>query len=87
MSQAKSDLFKIFSEHEGFTKYIQNLLDITKIKHLWKDENIIHISKLFDDCFEALKNNQNEMVIGYKAAIELFLGSRDEEFKKIITNT
>ena len=65
----------------------QNLLDITKIKHLWKDENIIHISKLFDDCFEALKNNQNEMVIGYKAAIELFLGSRDEEFKKIITNT
>lgn len=65
----------------------QNLLDISKIKNLWKDESIMHISKLFDDCFEALKNNQNEIVIGYKAAIELFLGSRDDDFKKIIAST
>jgi hypothetical protein len=65
----------------------QNLLDISKIKNLWKDESILHISKLFDDCFEALKNNQNEIVVGYKAAIELFLGSRDDDFKKIISST
>lgn len=64
-----------------------NLLDMTKIKNLWKDENIIHISKLFDDCFEALSNGQSEMANGYKAAIELFLMSRDEEFKKIILLT
>jgi hypothetical protein len=65
----------------------QNLLDITKIKNLWKDENIIYVCKLFDDCFEAISNDRRELINGYKTAIELFLNARDEEFKKMILST
>lgn len=64
-----------------------NLLDVTKIKNLWKDANIIDLCGLFTKCFDALKRNDTEMVAGYKAAIDSFLSSRDEEFKKIVMST
>lgn len=65
----------------------QNLFDVVKIKKLWTDKNIIHIGKLFEECFDAQSKDVPDAVTGYKAAIETFLAIRDEEFKKMVSQT
>jgi hypothetical protein len=65
----------------------QNLFDVVKIKKLWTDKNIIHIGKLFEECFDAQSKDVPDAVTGYKAAIDTFLAIRDEEFKKMVSQT
>ena len=63
-----------------------NLLDVSKIKNIWSNDIIIQLGDLFEKCFDAHKNGNNELVNGFKAAIHVILNSRDEEFKKIVSS-
>lgn len=63
----------------------QNLFDVSKIKKLWNDKEIIHIGKLFESCFNAKDETVPDAVSGYMAAINIFLKSRDDEFKKLVS--
>lgn len=64
-----------------------NLLDITKIKGLWKDTDIIDITGLFEKCFEAYTNNDMYKINAFKAGIIEMLNMHDEQFKNIIAST
>jgi len=65
----------------------QNLFDVVKIKKLWNDKNIIHIGKIFEECFDAQSKDVPDAVTVYKVAIEKFLDIRDDEFKKLVSRT
>jgi hypothetical protein len=64
-----------------------NLLDATKIKSLWSDNDIIILSDFFEKCIEAYKNKDMRAVSGYKAAIIELLNKADEEFRTIVMST
>ena len=64
-----------------------NLLDVSKIKNLWKDSDIITLLGFFEKCFEAHRTGDNKAIDGNKAAIEALLNRADEEFRKIVNST
>jgi hypothetical protein len=65
----------------------QNLLDVSKIKNLWNDSDIITLLGFFEKCFEAHHNKDNKAIDGNKAAIIALLNRADEEFRKIVNST
>lgn len=66
---------------------VHNLLDVSKIKNLWNDADIITLLGFFEKCFEAHENDDYKAVEGNKAAIEALLNKADEEFRAIINST
>jgi hypothetical protein len=64
-----------------------NLLDATKIKSMWSDNDIITLSDFFEKCIESYKINNTRAVSGYKAAIIELLNKADEEFRTIVMST
>ncbi len=64
----------------------QNFLDNSKIKDLWKDDDIIQLAKLFKLCFDDEKKTQTA-IKAYRAAIESMLNDRDNIFRQMISST
>jgi hypothetical protein len=61
-----------------------NILNTQKIQSIWKDETIIRLTELFENCFVAEKQNNIELLRGYKAAICMILNERDKQFQQIV---
>jgi hypothetical protein len=64
-----------------------NLLDVSKIKKLWTDTDIIILRKHFTACFDARLNMDIRNLNASKTAIISILDSHDEEFKNMISLT
>ena len=65
----------------------QNLLDVSKIKELWKNDDIINLADLFEKCFDSIKKDDRIMTADYKDLIDKFLKRRDNKFIEIISTT
>lgn len=61
----------------------QNLIQPNKLRDIWKTDDIIRITKLFDDCFSTKKGN-HIMLNGYITNITSILSGKDKEFQKIV---
>lgn len=64
-----------------------NLLNSAKIKNLWSDADIVAIGELFEKCFDAQRNNNQQMIDAYGAAIAAILDGRDEAFRNMMLAT
>lgn len=63
------------------------LIDVSKIKKLWKEDIIIKVVNLFENCFNEYSNKEDTLLKSYKIAIEKLIQSRDKEFKNVMNWT
>lgn len=61
----------------------QNLIQPEKLKGIWKSEDIMRITELFDNCFST-KDSNKIMLNGYITNITTILNAKDTEFRKIV---
>lgn len=63
------------------------LIDVSKIKKLWKEDIINKVVDLFENCFNEYSNKDDTLLKSYKIAIEKLIQSRDKEFKNVVNWT
>ena len=61
----------------------ENLIQPEKLKAIWKDEDIIRVTELFDNCF-ATRDSSPIMLEGYVTSITTILKAKDIEFRNIV---
>ena len=70
-----------------------NLLDYSKLKNLWDFTRIQRICKLYESCFNTLKDDglnsitQDAYIKGYLKSIETILETADRDFQNLIQNS
>jgi hypothetical protein len=62
----------------------RNLIQPEKLKAIWKDEDIVRITEMFNNCFATRESTNKIMLEGYITNIITILRAKDDEFRQIV---